>query len=268
MVLLHGRREFIEKYNEVISELNGRGFDVYTKDWRGQGLSGRLLSNRHKGYVRSYEDYLEDLDRFIQQIVSPQAVFPRLILAHSMGAHLALRYLHDHPGMFEKAVFSAPMIDIASSALTRRLVKTFAWLCVTAGLKRAYVPGFGDFDSTDRKFDGNRLTSDPQRFQDELDAIDANPDLALGGPTFGWLKASLESIDVLVGDGYPEAIQTPILIVAAGNDRVVSGPAQKRMCRRLPAGCLHLVPGARHEILKENDQIRSAFWQAFDHFIR
>ena len=217
--------------------------------------------------MRSYKDYLEDLDRFIRQIVCPKAVSPRLLLAHSMGAHLALRYLHDHPDVFEKAVFSAPMIDIVSSDLKRRFLKAFAWLGVTAGLKKAYIPGLGDFDPTDRKFDGNRLTSDPQRFADQLDAIDANPDLALGGPTFGWLKAGLESIDILTGDGYPEAIQTPILIVAAESDRIVSIQAQKRICRRLPAACLHFIPGARHEVLKENDRIRSAFWQAFDRFI-
>ena len=38
-VLLNGQTEFIEKYDEVIGELQGRGFAVATLDWRGQGGS-------------------------------------------------------------------------------------------------------------------------------------------------------------------------------------------------------------------------------------
>ena len=37
-VLLHGQTEFIEKYIEVIGELQARGFCVATFDWRGQGM--------------------------------------------------------------------------------------------------------------------------------------------------------------------------------------------------------------------------------------
>ena len=49
VILSGGRTEFIEKYLEVIRELVGRGFTVLTHDWRGQGLSQRLLADRLKG---------------------------------------------------------------------------------------------------------------------------------------------------------------------------------------------------------------------------
>jgi len=266
IILLGGRREFIEKYAEIIGELNERNLDVYAMDWRGQGLSERLLPNRHKGYVRSYEDYLDDLDRFVNQVVGPRAIAPCTILAHSMGGHIALRYLHDRPNRIEKAVLSAPMIDIVSSAFTSRLLRIFVRFAVCAGMEKAYFPGTGDYGPADRKFDGNRLTSDPQRFMDEQNAIAANPDLALGGLTYGWLEASLASIDILSGAGYPESIQAPVLIVSAGSDRIVSVKAQKQICERLPAGRILVIPRSRHEVLKENDQIHSAFWQAFDRF--
>src|SRR5438445_13501933 len=41
--IFNGRTEFIEKYFEVARELHARGFAVATLDWRGQGLSERLL---------------------------------------------------------------------------------------------------------------------------------------------------------------------------------------------------------------------------------
>lgn len=268
IILLGGRREFIEKYTETIDELNQRSFDVYTMDWRGQGLSGRELSNRHKGYVRSYEDYLGDLDRFFTQVVNSRALLPRIILAHSMGGHIALRYLHDHPDSVAKAVLSAPMIDIASSHVNGRLIRTFARLAVGVGLGRMYVVGSGDYRASDQHFEGNRLTSDPQRFRDEQKAIAVHPDLALGGVTYQWLKASLESIDILNSTGYPESIRTPVLMVAAGADRVVSIKAQQRISERLPNGRFQVISRARHELLKETDQVRRVFWEAFDGFVK
>src|SRR6266849_11164265 len=37
--IFQGRIEFIEKYFEIVRDLNARGFAVATLDWRGQGLS-------------------------------------------------------------------------------------------------------------------------------------------------------------------------------------------------------------------------------------
>jgi len=54
VLLLSGRSEFLEKYFETVGELIQRGHDVYSFDWRGQGLSTRMLANRHKGFVRTY----------------------------------------------------------------------------------------------------------------------------------------------------------------------------------------------------------------------
>jgi len=73
VLLLAGRGEYLEKYHETATDLIKRGFDVYSFDWRGQGLSSRMLPNRQKGFVRTYDDYLVDLDAFIQTIMLPSA---------------------------------------------------------------------------------------------------------------------------------------------------------------------------------------------------
>jgi len=217
--------------------------------------------------VRSYDDYLGDLDRFFTQVIKSRAVLPCVVLAHSMGGHIALRYLHDHPDCVAKAVLTAPMIDIASSHFNGRLIRRFVRLAVCVGLGKMYVVGSGDYRADDQIFEGNRLTADPERFQDEQKAIAANPDLALGGVTYGWLKASLESIDIIKSAGYPVAIRTPVLIVGAGADRVVSLKAQQQISERLPDGRFRVIPLARHEVLQETDQVRRVFWEAFDGFV-
>ena len=87
---MQGRAEFIEKYFEVIGELLSRGFVVATFDWRGQGLSDRLLGNRARGHVRRSTDYRLDLDAFVSQLLAPDCPKPWFALAHSMGAAATL----------------------------------------------------------------------------------------------------------------------------------------------------------------------------------
>jgi len=118
----------------------------------------------------------------------------------------------------------------------------------------------------DEKFNGNDLTSDFERFTDAKKAIKINPNLALGGATYGWLSATLKSTDILTQPGFAAKITTPILMVIAGNDKIVSIKAQKKICTMLPNCRLKEIPGARHEIFKETDAVRSIFWREFNRF--
>ncbi|KPJ78387.1 MAG: hypothetical protein AMJ54_04015 [Deltaproteobacteria bacterium SG8_13] len=266
VLLLNGRKEFLEKYRETIAELNERGFEVFSIDWRGQGLSTRLVADRLKGHVRSYADYLQDLNQFVEQFVLPAGNRPLIILAHSMGAHIALRFLHQKPDIVDRAVLTSPMTDIRTAPYPRRLAGMLARFALAAGMSETYLPGATGRSALKRSFEGNPLTSDPRRFTVERDAFSANPDLALGGPTFGWLAATLESISLTQGAGFLEAITIPVLMVAAGRDAVVCGASQRRACSRLPNCRFFLLEDARHEVLMECDRIRAAFWKAFDRF--
>ena len=72
---------------------------------------------------------------------------------------------------------------------------------------------------------------------------------------------------IFAGLRYPLNILTPVLVIAAGADDIVSTPAVERFALRLKAGSAITLPGARHEILMENDALRSQFWAAFDAFV-
>jgi lysophospholipase len=265
VILLNGRKEFMEKHAETVGELNHRGFDVYSLDWRGQGLSSRILAKRHKGFIKNFDSYITDLKLLFSKIIQPTTVMPLVILAHSMGGHIALRFIHEYPKIVDKVVLVSPMIDILTRPFPGWLVRLIVRVAIKTGLDHMYVIGSGDY--TVEKFKGNRLTSDPERFQDENKAILENPDLMLGGVTYGWLSAAFYSIDVLTDPEFVKEITTPILMVSAGSDRIVSVNAQKTICSLLPHCRFTEITGARHEILKETDAIRSIFWNEFDRFI-
>ncbi len=268
ILFLNGRSEFLEKHRETVAELLDRGYDVFSFDWRGQGLSDRLIGHPHKGYVRDYADYVRDMDRIVHEVVLPRAIHPLTVLSHSMGGHIAIRYLHDCSGVFDRAIFLSPMTDICTSPYPGWFARALAKFAVRFGFGESYAVGCGNYRASNKKsFAHNKLTSDFRRFTDERIEIDKNPNLALGGVTYQWLSATFDSTDIILQPGYVEKIGIPVLIISASNDRVVCVRSQTRLCHRMANCKLRYMSDSRHEILKECDQIREKFWNIFEKFM-
>ena len=267
-LLLGGRTEFIEKNLEATEALLQRGFAVWSLDWRGQGLSARALPDRHKGYIKDYRQFLDDLTLFVERYVAPEVQGPLVMVAHSMGGHIGLRFLHDQPGRFASAAFSSPLIGIYfGNTAVGLIARGIAWIATWIGRGNNYIPGTGPYGESNRRFAGNVLTSDRERFAQMLAQIDRNPDLALGGPTLGWLDATLRSISTLTEPSYARAITTPLLIASAGQDKVVDPADQLRLCRHMPNSRFVSIEDAQHELLIEADRYRLRFWELVDeHF--
>jgi lysophospholipase len=62
-------------------------------------------------------------------------------------------------------------------------------------------------------------------------------------------------------------VEVPMLVFAAGADRIVDSRAAEDFAVQLKVGGLIRVPGAKHEILQENDPVRMRFWAAFDAYM-
>jgi lysophospholipase len=262
--LVGGRTDFMEKYFKTIKQLNQKGMDVFSFDWRGQGLSTRLLNNRRKGYVKDYNDYVGDLFVIIKKIFLKKASPPYILMGHSMGGHIAIRYLAEHGNIFNSAVLLSPMIDIRTFPFPKKLLQKIICIFVRAGYDKVYIAG--NDRQVEKKFMCNPLTSDISKFEKSKKIAIENPQLAIGGVTIGWLHASFDSIDLLNQPGYLENIRTRILLFSAEMDRVVCNNAQKRLCKRLPNCKFIEVSGSRHEILQEKDIIQKQFWDIFEHF--
>lgn len=267
MVVLPGRAEFIEKYTETLDELAASGFATAILDWRGQGGSDRYFALPLRGYVPQVEDYLADLVAVMERVEQLRLPRPLLMLAHSMGGHVGLRYLHARPETFAAAVMSAPMFGIDLRAMPEPMARAICRMAIVLGAGRAYAPGQGDLDLDRRRFDGNRLTSCPDHFAILRQHLESAPELALGGVTYGWLGAALRSIALTRRRGYLESIATPILVCQAQAERIVSNRAQLMAVRRLPRARLEVFDDARHELLCEREPIRHRLFAAIDAFV-
>ena len=264
-ILLHGRREFIEKYYETVADLQDRGYAVATMDWRGQGLSGRLLQDRQKGHIATFDSYVLDLKCLVDWVMA-HLPGPYLLIGHSMGGHVVLRYLGEQPAGIAAAVAVAPMTGIAFGPLPERLARGLTQAACGLGFAESYAPAQGPYSPSGRRAEAGLLTSDLDRLEDEIIACEQNSDLALGGVTYGWLRAAFRSIDTLRAPGFAEAIMVPVLAITAGRDRVVRNRDTRRFIKRLHQGRLIDIAEARHEIFKERDDLRAWLWAAFDGF--
>jgi lysophospholipase len=262
--LFGGRTEFIEKYFETITDLQRRGFAVATMDWRGQGGSERMLRNRAKGHVESFSQFDDDLRQFMTEIIMPDCPAPYYCVAHSMGGHIVLRNAQTKVCWFDRIILSAPLIQLAPESTRIPAIGFVSEVATLIGMSDFFVPG-GSGDGWRREtFEENFVTSDRLRYERARDVLEAAPWLALGSPTIGWVAAVQKSIAEINGLTFSNGIKVPVLILAAGNDQIVSTPAIETFASRVKNCTRIVIAGAKHEILQERDDLRDQFWAAFD----
>ena len=262
VVVSPGRTEAIEKYFEVVRELQDRGFVVLVHDWRGQGLSARLLKDRLKGHARGFRPFVADL-RELLDVFGPRLPKPWLTIGHSMGGCLTLMALALGEERFDGAVLSAPMLGLLTGPIPHPVGVAIAATLSTVGLGGLPMAA-RSASPIHVAFEDNILTHDAARYARNQAQIDACSDLALGGPTWGWLNFAFSAIALLSTGKAVTQIKTPLVVVAAMADKIISVEATRAVTARVPGSRFVEAPGAYHEILQETDDIRAVFWREFD----
>lgn len=269
VLLATGRAEFIEKYAETAAALLDRGFQVVCFDWRNQGLSDRPLAIRQIHHLTDFTLLADDLDAVYAQAVAPRAgEGPVILMAHSMGGLAATLHLSSHPRRYAAAVLSAPMYDIVTGPWPRGLVRLLATLFTAIGRGERYAFGQGDYNPVEGLFTpNNSITSDPARYAAFHGPYRDRPELRVGGVSFAWLKAALAASDAVQETVPLRDVQTPVLLLNAPEDAVVSAAAIRTVARRFGNAVLRDHPGAKHELLMERDEIRDRVWNDIDDFL-
>lgn len=264
VTIFPGRIESYVKYGEVAYDLYHAGYDVLMMDHRGQGRSGRLLEDRHRGHVRRFGDYADDVQCLWRREVEPRGYARRFALAHSMGGAVLTQFLARSPQAFDAAALCAPMFGIRLP-----LPGWVVWRIVDGAerypaLRDAYAAGTGQWRPL--PYVVNVLTHSRERYRRNVRFYADYPELRVGGPTYHWLREALiacRRMPALAAD-----ITTPLLLLQAQDDLVVDNRGQDAFCQALAAagrscvgGAPQVIAGARHEMLFEKDAIRA---QVFD----
>jgi lysophospholipase len=271
VVFSAGRVEMSIKYIELMHEFIASGYSVFIIDHRGQGQSSRLNPNPHLGYVADFHDYVSDFNQFVTDIVQPMGHQRHLLLAHSMGAAIACRYLQQHAHPFQAAIFGSPMFGlytgIIPSTLASRVVAGYGWLRTKLQwTDQRYFPGQTNYLA--KPFSGNILTHSATRYGWLHQLYQQYPDSQLGGVSWAWLTQAIKVMATIQLQA-PE-FQLPVLLLQAADDKVVSNRAQNNWFARLPSALYKqhtVLVGAHHEIWMERDAIRQQAVVAINQFL-
>jgi lysophospholipase len=260
-----GRGDVIEKYLEAFSHWHDRGWQVTSLDWRGQGGSGRLLSDPHIGHIDDFATYIADLAAFWRDWVV-EVPGPHVLMGHSMGGHLALRALVEGAVSADAAVLIAPMLGLHSpvgAGLSERLAKIMGAIGDPA--RPAWKGNERPATTTTREA---LLTHDHGRYEDELYWQQTQPELRMGPPSWQWLIRAFESTRVLNGDRRLPAMAVPTLLIVAEADKLVSPAAALQVAAKLPdARVVRFGAESSHEILREADTVRDRALAEIDGFL-
>ena len=266
VVIIGGRGDFMERYFETMRDLIARGFCVASVDLRGQGGSQRLLTDPYRGHAKNFDGFDEDVRSLMTKLVVPSCPTPYFAIGHSTGGHVVLRVVQ-RQRWFSRAVLCSPLLGILYGSWPRPVAGALVALANAARLGWMFLPGQQRRPMGREHFHGNPLHSDQRRWNRDSGTLEIAPRLGIGGPTFGWLRAARQSIAGLSRMAQRQRSYTPVLIVASGNDRVVSNTAIRNFARLTPGIALVFVPGAGHELLSERDEYRQQFFAAFDSFV-
>jgi lysophospholipase len=113
-----------------------------------------------------------------------------------------------------------------------------------------------------------RLTSDLDRFAEQQAWRAAQPELALGPPSWHWLAEAFAATGRLRADPRLRNISTPVQMLLADEDRLVDTRAARAVAAILPDAEVHRFgPESAHEILREVDVVRDRALVAIDDFL-
>lgn len=97
LILIHGSRDHSRSWDDVARILH-RSHHVVAVDLRGHGDSGWAQDGRY-----DFAAYLSDLAALCETLMVSSAA-PVIIIGHSLGAHIALRYAGIYPDRVTKAI--------------------------------------------------------------------------------------------------------------------------------------------------------------------
>ena len=298
IVIVSGRTETYLKYAEFVYDIlktNNLNYSIYLLDHRSQGFSDRLVvanpsdcygannpKNKEecqKHHLNSFDNMVIDLNKFITDVVKPATHTKLLVYGHSMGGGLTTRYIEAYPNVFSGAFLSSPMHEIAQADNSKLALLNKGLFKSAKDKNQSYLfVGPVQFSKpwaepvTDKEkntaFEKDHTTSRP-RWDMVLGMWKANPQVQLGGTTYGWLVTSLKATENMLTD--VTKIKIPVKIIQATKDTAVGLHGQNVLCTKLMENNINcelvVNRGSKHEGMVEQDSYRGFFMTQFLDFM-
>jgi alpha-beta hydrolase superfamily lysophospholipase len=227
LVIMHGLKDYSARYAHLAERAAAAGFDVYAFDLRGHGRSAgpRVAPD-------DWNDYVDDLDRFLASVEQKEPGKSVFLFGHSMGGAIAARAAEVHKSKLAGLILSGPAIQIDAPPLLIAATRMSGFL----------TPQFPAF-----KLDNGDFSSDPanEAAMDRDEWISNPPAPA---KTAAGLVAGMSEIwnDL-------DQLTMPLLAMHGTADKLTAPSGSRALVHFAPASdkTLKIYDGYFHDLLHE-----------------
>lgn len=232
LIVAHGYGEHGGRYGSVVDFLVPRGVAIYALDHRGHGRSGGP-----RGHVGRFGELVADLHAFRVRVEHEEAAKPLFLLGHSLGGLIVARYLLTHASGLAGAALSSPALRLVERPPRRRrwLAKALSFAAPRTSWETDLRPELLSRDPAV----GRAYAADPLVHR------------RASARFFVELERAMRDLDERAAE-----IRLPMLVLQAGDDRLVEPRAAEEFARKVgsPATEVHVYPGLFHEIFNETEK--------------
>jgi len=232
VMLVHGLGEHSGRYAHVAEALTDAGIAVHALDHRGHGKS-----EGKRTFVKSYDEFMNDLLQFRTHIEDRHPGVPLIVLGHSMGGNLAVGHTLDHQAGIAGLALSGAALQVGSDLSPGKL-RAFRLIAKIA-------PSFRP-----ERLSAEAISRDPavvSAYQNDPLVFTGKISAGLGAALIG----AMERFPARYGE-----LTLPIVVMHGTDDQLASVSGS----RALQAGATnadvtaHYYEGLYHEIFNEPEQ--------------
>ena len=235
-LVVHGYGEHSGRYRHVIEALVDHGYVAYTLDHRGHGGSDGV-----RAHVEHFDYFIDDFHRLAQLAHDAYPHLPVVLIGHSMGGLIALRYALRYQDELQALVVSGPALQIGEniSPLIKRMSRVLAVVAPRLPLVAAADPAAESVLSRDPSVQ-EAFENDPLCYNGKLRA-------RMG---YEMMQASLDARARMGG------LRLPLLVMHGADDRLVNPQGSRDLYAQAQSDdkTIKLWPGCRHEIFNEPER--------------
>lgn len=253
VVIAHGFSESAAKFREMSYYFLKMGLNVFAIDHRGHSLSYRHTEEEQIVHIKSFSQYVSDLQAFVKQVAKPEnAGFPLFLFSHSMGGAVSVQYLQTYKGDFSRAVLSAPMIAPKTAGVPAFLTQALSRSFILLGKEKKKVFVYKGFNP-DRSYENSHDTS-KARFDYYQKKRVSDHVLQTCAPSYRWVNEAVRVAKLNLDLRRCAKIKIPVLICQPEEDSAVVSAKEDEFVKLIPDGRLEKFTGCRHEIYMSSDE--------------
>lgn len=227
LVVMHGLKDYAERYEGLAQRLVEKGFAVYAFDLRGHGHSAGPRAR-----IDRFDDYLDDLAKFMASVREREGNKPMFLFGHSMGGAIVTLYAERDQPQLNGLIVSAGALAADASGFTKGITSAIGSL----------FPGAGVLDLPNKDFSRDpkvveAMTTDPLIDQSSIPAR-----------TVRELLRAQERLQNGAG-----TLKMPLLLLHGEKD-TLTPPAGSRLIANTARSAdkvLIIYPGLVHDLLHE-----------------